>query len=203
MIKRIFVALVIVTITGCAKPVSYTLSGRYMLLRPVVIVVPPVEWGPGVETKREGVDELLRTIVIEKLKSLNYDARTFEDAAAGAGPSVRKDPEGMPPHELARTLKSDGVLYMEITEWDEKLFVTYASLRVGVNFELYSATGEMLWRAGYRTKESDLRLDKPTMELAVIKTFEPRLQRLVDLVFATLPSGPERTGEKRFFDWLP
>ncbi len=201
MKRRIFLFLILAAAAGCARPVAYNLSARYMLLRPSVVAVMPVEWEADIDTKRRGVDGLLRTIVIEKLKSLNYQPLPVEEVDKRL--KELKDPENMAPHELAGALNGDSVLYVRITEWDEKLFVTYASLKVGVDFELYSATGERLWQAGYITSESDIRLDRTTMELAVIETFEPRLERLVDLVFATLPRGVERVKKKRFFDWLP
>jgi hypothetical protein len=142
-------------------------------------------------------------MALARLKSLNYavlDLEEVDEKYLKLGSGRFKE---MNPGEVSRFFGADAVLYTRITKWEEKLLVAYASLEIGAGFELYSADGTMLWKAHYSTSESDIKFDRTSMELAVIKVYEPRIQRVVNAVFSTLPPGLKRKEEKRFFDWLP
>jgi hypothetical protein len=197
--KRAIILFLSAAVFGCSNIPIYTISENYSSLAPNTVVVLPV-WG---DVEDANVRRLFRTMALARLNSLNYSVLALEEVDEKylkLGSGRFKD---MNPGEVSRFFGADAVLYTRITKWEEKLLVTYASLEIGAGFELYSADGTMLWKAHYSTSEYDIKFDKSSMELAVIMVYEPRIQRVVDAVFSTLPSGLKPKEEKRFFDWLP
>jgi hypothetical protein len=197
--KGLLLLFLIAAVFGCSNAATYTVAEDYGSLSPRTVVVLPVD---GVEEDAT-VRRLFRTMASAKLRSLNYavlDLEQVDEKYLKLGSGRFRD---MDPAEVSRFFDADAVLYTRIIEWEEKFLVTYASLRIGAGFELYSADGKRLWESAYTTKESDIKFDKTSVEFSVIKVYEPRVQRVVDAVFATLPQGLERKEEKRFFDWLP
>lgn len=201
MIKRLSALfLIALFLTGCSNAVKTTLSERYGMNSPGTVAVAPVVWEAGVESRDAA--GTFREMTAGKLKELNYRAVPLESidkryAELGASAATKS------PAELAKLLGADAVLFIKIREWTISRFVTYASLTIEADYELYSATGERLWSAGYSTRDADLRLDKKSMEYAIIKAYEPKVQRFVDAVFTTLPGASARSGERTFFKWLP
>ncbi len=204
MIRRYLILTALLAVMyGCANPVKSTLSPRYNDSRPYTIAIAPVAWEGQSDGEDKEIARLFRTMTGEKLNAMNYRVVAPEDPEIKKPDSQAKDVAGLS-RQLAADLDSDAVLYIHITGWDKDRMVTYAALAVKARFEIYSSGGEPLWRAEYSTKESDLRLDKKPLEMAVIKIYEPRVQRFVDAVFSTLPQGgvPKRA-QKTFFQWLP
>ncbi len=188
-------------LAGCGTPIQYTVSDQYLRIRPHTIAILPVEWMAADNKEANGISYLLRTMTREKLKSMNYQTISLEEIDGKYG----KTAAGKSPVEIARLLNADAVLYIGVEEWKKTEFVTYASLNVKTRFELYSARGTRLWEAEYHDREMDLRLDTKPMEFAVIKAYEPKMQRLVDSSLTTLPQGdatPRQTKET-YFQWLP
>ncbi len=209
--KRIIptlLVLLLLTAAGCGNPVRYRLAEDYTLHAPVTVAVLPVE---GAVEDRE-VKEFFRAAAAEKLRELGYDVI---DPARVDEVYVRVEDtrlNGMSPKEAASLLGTDAVLHIDITKWRKKLLTPYASLKVGAEFVLYASDGRRLWKARYRTKESDLRLDRQALEFGIIKAYEPRIERIVGSVFVTLPSAQlpeeldkkeEEDGPREFFQWLP
>ena len=206
--KRIVPFLLVfflLTAAGCGNPVRYRLAEDYTLHAPVTVAVLPVEGA--VEDRR--VKEFFRAAAAEKLRELGYDVL---DPARVDEVYTRVDDDGMPPQDAASLLGADAVLHIDITKWRKKLLTPYASLKVGAEFVLYASDGRRLWKARYRTKESDLRLDRQALEFGIIKAYEPRIERIVSSVFVTLPSAQlpeepdkkeEEDGPREFFQWLP
>ncbi len=201
MIKRLSALLLLVLLAaGCSNAVKTTISDRYTASQPRSIAVAPVVWSGGVEDK--GVAETFRTMTAEKLKELGYGVVSPEDVDAAFG-KLGPAAASKTPAELAVLAGTDAVLFIKIREWDISRFVTYASLKVKADYELYSATGERLWTANYSISDADLRLDRSSMEYAIIKAYEPKVQRFVDAVFTTLPKAQARSNARTFFQWLP
>lgn len=204
MIKRYFmIAAALLVMYGCANPVKSTLSPRYNDSRPYTIAIAPVAWEGQSEGEARDIARLFSAMTGEKLRSMNYRVVATEETETTAPGPKAQDAANLS-RQLAANLNSDAVLYIHVTGWDKDRLATYAALVVKARFELYSSAGEPLWKAEYSTKESDLRLEKKPLELAVIKIYEPRVQRFVDAVFSTLPMGsvPRQT-QKTFFQWLP
>ncbi len=197
---RVFLIIVSLFIYGCGNPVTYVLSERYDLIHPYTIAIMPVEWD-NMEQRDEEVARLFRIMTFDRLQSLNYKPIPLETVDRRYGELSVVG--GVEPSLMAKGLGVDGVLYIRIIRWKKRLFVPYASLKVGAEFVLYGMDGTELWRARYSTKESDIRLDRSTMELAIIKAYEPRIQRIVDRVFTTLPAMQREHRKKTYFEWLP
>lgn len=193
-------ALALVFLAGCATVVDTTLSERYGQMRPYRIAVAPVIWeGWGDEFK--DASRLFRTMTAEKLRAMNYDALPLEEIDR-----VYPDSASLKTADaahVAAALGADAVLYIHLTQWDSSELLTYASLKVAATYEMYYKDGGRLWQASYHTKEADIRLDTPSMELALLKAFEPRVQRFVDVIFTALPQGQPPSKDERFFQWLP
>lgn len=202
MIKRLLpLFMLLAFLSGCANAVRTTLSERYAANSPGTVAVVPVFWQADAEGKEVGYT--FRMMTVEKLKDLNYRVvppAAVDDAYIKLGSSSMA---GKSPAELAALLNADAVLFIRIKTWTVDRFVTYASLKVEAAYELYSATGERLWKAEYATRDADLRLDRKSMEYAIIKAYEPKVQRFVDAIFSTLPQAQARTNARSFFKWLP
>lgn len=202
MTKKIAGFLILLLIlAGCGSPIQYVVSDQYLRIRPHTIAVLPVEWGAEVNGETDGISYLLRTMASEKLKSMNYKTLPLEETDAKIGKTFT----GKDPVEIARLLNADAILYIGVDEWKKTEFVTYASLNVKTRFELYSSRGTKLWGAEYHDRDMDLRLDTKSMEFAVIKAYEPKMQRLVDSSLTTLPQGDAtpRAAKETYFQWLP
>lgn len=195
--------LIIIIFSGCANTVRYTTSERFALAAPYTVAILPIEWAEDAGEQDNEAAYLFRTMELEKLKGMDYHPVPLEEVDErylSLGGNFFKE---RGPKETARLLKADSVLYTRITEWDRDIFVTYAYINVAARFELYSKNGERLWEATYRIKDSDIRLDTKSVELAIVKSYEPKVQRFIDHVFSTLPPGTPPTEKKLFFQWLP
>lgn len=203
MIKRILAALVLVVIAGCGNTVKTTLSERYGAARPLKVAVLPVVWEEQAADEANEVSYLFRTMTSQKLLSKNYRVIALEEIDEAFLKQGKAAFFARKPEEIAKSLGADAVLYTKVTQWDKSAFITYISLDIEALYEMYSASGERLWDAEYVTEEADITLDTSSAEYAVLKAYEPRVQRFVDIVFTTLPDS-EATGQTRkFFQWLP
>jgi hypothetical protein len=194
--------LACLALTGCNPGVKKAVSKRFGLFNPYTVAVLPLEFaetdsGGALE---EDVDALFRKMISERLKRMKY--RPLE-AAEVDEKRPAPDGAGRNPGRVAGLMGSDAVLYTTITEWKSDIVVRYAYLKVSAVFELYSKNGTLLWRAAHDIKESDIRLEKRSLELAIIKAYEPSVQRFINVVFSTLPASTPRTEKKTFFEWLP
>ncbi|MEK7773481.1 MAG: hypothetical protein AAB307_03970 [Deltaproteobacteria bacterium] len=206
-IGRLLVLVAAVAVlAGCASSVSYTLDPGYGKASPVKIAVLPVIISgkdPGASEDRD-IGRLFRGMSFERLRQMNYRPVPLEEIDGrlnrpGEGRLMDKTPR-----EAAMALDADAVLYIRLTGWDKGKLPAYASLEVEGSYELYSSDGRRLWDASYSTKEADLGLDGKTMELGVLKAYEPRIQRFVDAVFSTLPQREANGHEQEtFYQWLP
>lgn len=188
--------------SGCAAGVKHTLYERYEKVKPSTAAVLPVVWDNEPEGKKEAaaVAGLFRQMSFEKIASMGYKPQPLDETdkrLAGLNPSQR------PAKDALAALKTDSALLIRIIDWDSSMIAAYSSLKVKALFELYSKDGELLWKASYSTKESDAKLDVKPMELAVLKAYEPRVQRFVDMVLSTLPRAEEPPSGETFFEWLP
>lgn len=204
MIKKIFLILAAGFIfTGCGNAVKNTLSEQYQVTRPYKIAVLPVIWEHQSTDDVNDVSYLFRVMSADKLRGMNYKVLPLQEIddrfiKEGRSAFFEKKPE-----EIARLFEADAVLYTKVIEWDKTSFVTYASLDMEAAFEMYSSSGSLLWTAEYATGESDLRLDSASAEYVVLKAYEPRVQRFIDIVFTTLPAGVAPKEAKQYFQWLP
>lgn len=191
---------------GCARDVSSTLSPDWASARPYTVAVMPIEWkafGAATEKEKSDVSYVFRVMTRDRLKAMNYSTvpleRIDEEYLKLGSARFSK----MKPREAAALFNADAVLYVRVTTWDTDRLATYASLKMAASFDIHSQRGTLLWSASHTTKESDLRLDTAPLELAVIKAYEPRVQRFISAVFSKLPVGEEPAAKRSFYNWLP
>lgn len=180
---------------GCSNAVRFTLSDDYVNQGPYTVVVLPVKAHIVLGPREKGIKALFRDYAAQRLNAMGFSPIAFNDDDAKYA--------GVSPKEAAAMLGADAALNIRLTGWEESSFVTYAGLEMSAVFELYGKDGSILWQASYSTKESDITLEKAPLELALIKAYEPRIERFVDAVLSTLPR-PQRPGAKDgYFQWLP
>ena len=201
MVKKYSILILLLTlVAGCGHAVKHTVSTEHYRLKPHTVALLPVVWkGDAKEAEKNEVSLVFNDMVAEKVRSLGYAVTVVDEDDARAA-----DAATTPPAELARRFGAETVMYSSITGWDTDQLETYAALTLRARFNLYSANGSELWKAEHTSKKSDLRLDKRPMEIAIIDAWEPKVQRFIDIVFATLPRSETPAGaQEKYFDWLP
>lgn len=193
--------MVCIAAVSCTAPVRHSLNEDFSSARPGSVAIAPVIG----EAKDPAVRDFIRRLVAEKLKAKGYGVLPLDEVDASLSKLfAREDAEENFLDNIGR-LGADSVFLVNVTEWDESLLMPYASLDVAMEFTLYGKDGKTLWTASYSTGESDFSADKEALSLGVIKTYEPRLERMAARMLHTLPViEAERKPEeaKKFFDWL-
>lgn len=100
------------------------------------------------------------------------------------------------PRELGKLLGVDVLLYTTVTEFSTTYLLTYASMTVGARFKLLNArTGERLWESDHQVKERKLATDTKSMEetakFAVLQSYTPYVQQVINVSLATQADGPQ------------
>lgn len=203
MKKLITILFFFVFITGCGNLVQHTVSNEYSSLSPKTVTIMPIVYRDTANKEYQDISDKFRVMSYQKLRNLNYQVLPLESVDEKYQGIGRSWFEGKSYGDVANYFGTDAILYIQIKEWDKDRFVTYTALKMDARFEMYSATGVKLWEAEYTTKESDLRLEKKSIELALHQAYEPRIQRLIDAVFATLPPREYQKEQKSYFQWLP
>lgn len=206
LLTVLFFAFVIVWSGGCGTPVKYDVSPVLKARTPRKVAVLPVIWHDAIQPESKDISRLFKVMTAERLTAMGYEVMPLDQTdtevkALGAHWFKEKTAS-----DIARMLKADAVIYINVTLWDLDRLLAYAGLKVEADYEMDSFDGEKLWAAKYATKESDLSLDKGQIELAVFKTYEPRVRRFVDAVLSTLPKPeavPVRKEKEDYFKWLP
>ncbi|MEE8185441.1 MAG: hypothetical protein V3T96_03460 [Thermodesulfobacteriota bacterium] len=203
-ITFLILAIFLVFSNGCSNKVRYSLMPEFEEFPPRTIAVMPID-----NALEEDEDKpLLRSVINERLKQLGYKTMPLEGVdkeILSLQPEDDGANDGLDRMETARLLGVDAVMYTTITEWNKRLFLYYASLTIGVRFELYNIHGEKVWTAEYRVGESDISADRKYLRLLMHETYEPMVVNLVSRAFSTLPSGilDKGIGSKEYYDWLP
>lgn len=196
-------ALILLFGAGCTKVVHHDVASGFDRLVPYTVAVLPVEWAPEAGKPDKDVARLFRKTEVERLRKKFYAApavETVDEVYGRLGEGFFRDKA---PGEIASALETDAVLTTTVTRWRGDVVVSYAYVELGARFTLYNRDGTVLWSAEHKVDDSDIRLDRESMEIAIIDVYEPRVQRLVDLVFQTLPNGVPPSERRKFFDWLP
>ncbi|MBI5327287.1 MAG: DUF799 family lipoprotein [Deltaproteobacteria bacterium] len=190
---------------GCSGAIKYSLAPDYNAKIPNIVAVLPVE---GYKENKDA-QYLFRIMAHDKLVQMGYSPISLEAVDAKLlGSGMRMDElSRKTPKELAAICGADSLLYITITEWDDTMFLSYASQTIEAKFELYDgAGGGRLWEAEFHAEDSDLNLETDVIKLGVIKVYEPVIQRIVDAVFSTMPDNKMiagRSPKKTYYDWLP
>mgnify|MGYP001562315361 FL=1 len=205
MMKIIFICIFMSLVSGCGSAVQYTLTADYNERMPSIIAVMPV----GGDIGDKDAHYLFRTMTYEKLIQAGYSPislETVDDRLLRSG-MRRGEFYNKTPKELASILGADSILYTTVTEWDSTVFLSYASMKIGAKLELYDGvSGEKLLESEFKTKDSDMSLEKNVVEFGIIKTYEPVIQRVIDAIFSIMPAAKMTARgkpQKNYYDWLP
>ncbi len=198
--------LVVLALQGCASKVDYDLTREFSVVPLRDVAIARVAWPQGRWESDEAdaaraIGGIFREMTEERLKHLNYavvPSGVVDKRIDSAGMDARV----ASPADVVRAAGADAVLFITVDRWDVDTVLTYKSLEIEATYELYSGTGTLLWRAYYSTSEADLGLDEERVRLTVVDIYEPRVQRFVDAVMATLPRNTVEAPPKRYFDWL-
>ncbi len=196
----IVAVLTSILLSGCSHAVKYSVDDIMRVHTPRTVAVLPIVWSENVDKQDSVVASIFRSMTNKKLRTHNYKTPTLKSVDDVI---ERKKLDVKNPATIANKLGTDSVLVIEITDWESDMLLTYAYLKLKARFTLYSKEGEKLWSAEHSTAESDIRLDKKSMELAIIKVYEPRVQRFINDLFSTMPVCNALAKRKEYFDWLP
>lgn len=206
MIKKfMLVCMAIFLVSSCSwTTTDNTLSDKFRKERPYTLAVLPVEWASDVPEKRKAI-ELFRAMSSDKLLTMGYRLVPLETVDAVYLKSDAPAMTEKPLAGMAEKLDADGLVLIQVADWDIDHLGSYASLNIEAAFSIYSKKGELIWNSSYKTSESDASpdFDSEPVDLAVVKAYEPRILRFVEAIFATLPQAEKPGSESTFFDWLP
>ncbi len=205
MIKRILPILILpllfLSLTGCGGVVKSNLAEGFRGVLARRVAVMPVIWDAHGTAEGDSVEigRLFRRIASESLRSRGYATLDAGVVDARLGEFADKDPG-----DIAAALGVEAVLFLHVDKWKIRTLANYAALNIEASYTLYSARNSVrLWRAEYATGESDMKLDKASLKLSIIEIFEPRIARLTNAVFDTLPVYNGVVKQERLYDWLP
>lgn len=191
--------LLLLTLAGCGNSVNYTLSQGFRPDMAATVAVMPVLWDAGEGAEKEEIGKLFRSIAVENLRVRGYGVKRAE-----AVDSRLQEFIDLNPGDIASALGVDAVLFLHVNKWKTRVFANYAALNIEALYTLYSSRNSAtLWSAIYATGESDIRFDKATLKLSIIEIYEPRIARLTNSVFDTLPVYEGVQKQERLYDWLP
>ncbi len=190
--------LLIILLTGCGGSVKYNLSSGFRPGRIRTVAVMPVVWDAGKVEGSAEIGGIFRRIAIERLMARGYRVARKEVVDARLKEFADKDPGG-----VASSLGVDAVLFIHVDRWKTRTFANYAALKMRAVYNLYSRDSATLWSAVYATGESDIRFDRASLKLSIIEIYEPRIARLTNSVFDTLPVYKGVEKEEKLYDWLP
>ncbi len=200
--RRILVVSLLVLLLGCANSVRHTISTTFNDVRLETVAVLPVEFEATPLADSKLADSIIRKLINRGLAYKGYKPLPLEVVNERMKSIAPEGVDGPGYKTVVEMLGADAVLYPVITEWDEDLFILYASLVIAGRIELYGGDGERLWSARYKTGDSIFKFDRAYLEL-FLEAYEPLLERLIDTILYTLPSEKDGAGYKRYFDWLP
>jgi len=185
-------------LAGCGGAVKHTLSDGFIAKKPATVAVMPVLWDADETKNSVEIGKLFRSIAVTRLISRGYGVARMEVVDARLDEFADKDPD-----EIAKALGVKAVLIIHVEKWKTRTLANYAALKMKALYSLYGRDASTLWRAVYATGESDIRFDKASLKLSIIEIYEPRIARLSNSIFDTLPIYEGVTKDEPLYDWLP
>ena len=183
----------LILLAGCATVNTQIeeLSPQYGELSPRSILVLPIMN----ETPDLDAPEAFRPRVQDGVRRRGYqtvDAGTVDETLREEGVIEAGQVNIYSPRELGELFETDAVLYTVVTEWKTTYFVAYAMIGVGARFELVDTRTEtVLWKWEKAIYDRRVAMDRETaLETAIfaLQPYEPYVDRVVSMAFATLPA---------------
>ncbi len=190
--------LISLFVNGCKAKIPYDISSEFNNNPPYTIALMPAE-GSGEDAQR-----IFIKVLAPKLKEKGYNPVILPVAKLEAE-GLRGNKEDIV--QFANTHNLDAVLFTHIEEWEKRNLKFYISFKVKADFEMFAgSSGERIWESNNRVVDSTKKIGIEMARIAEQRYFEPYVQRVVDVSFATLPDFPEedifnKMG-KGSYDWL-
>jgi len=198
--------------------VNYKLLPLFEEINPQKVAVLPIDYHANINLfspesrdagdeaiEYSGIDKMVRTLIVEKVKRLGYNILLLEandERVSFIRDRLSKIKNKSDQERSEVVSDADAILRATITEWDIDTFFIYASLSIEIEFELYSKTLGSLWEAKYQIDDSTFTLDKDYVGQFVLM-YEPMLEKIVDAAFYTMPAQSKHRAGSGHYDWLP
>jgi hypothetical protein len=198
--RYLIVFLGLIVLTGCAGD-SYKIkaSENFPNLRPSTIAVLPVMN----ETVDLDAPKVFPKYIKKALLARGYyvaDQEVIDKMLKEEGIKEAGQISAIPENVLGESLHVQGLLYTTVTAWKTVYIGVYASVTVGVRFDLIDAkTSELIWRAEDEETDSIFAVDDDsvaeTAAFAAFQAYEPYAEKLVYRLLGKLPIGPFGTSD--------
>lgn len=198
LIRKFTFLFLIILLSSCSSKLKHKVKDEFFEKKIQKLLIADVQ-SDRLEV-REGARELLFDLTGKALIEKGYEVFGFQD---GEGLDIKKKIKKKDIEDILNDCDCDGLLTIRYKTWKETSFITYVSFKTKVEYKLYSKEGELLWKALYKQKDSDLRLHKEPVEYALIKAFEPTILRIVSASIFAMPNPVLSSSDETFFQWLP
>lgn len=188
------VILGIMLFTGCAFRSPDTVKKDSDKSTAKVIAVLPVDN----KTHDLKASQLLRLKVLDELYFKGYSKLPLEVIDKKLDPLYANDknvPGVVSPSVIKELVGADAAMYCTLAEGNRKANLFYVPVTVAAHCELRSTqTGEIIWRAEYKTTSRNFDLPGKSLEMKSYEAFESVIENVVNKVLETLPDGPNLKG---------
>ncbi len=189
------VILGMILYNGCAAKAPNAMKNDSEKLTAKVIAVLPVNN----KTLDMKAPQLLRLKVLDELYFKGYSRLPLEVIDKKLEliyNSEKKSSAGvLAPDVIRELIGADAAMYCTLTEGKRTSSLFYVPVTVAAHCELRSTqTGEVLWRAQYKTTSRNFDLPGKSLEMKSYESFETVIEEVVNKVLETLPDGPNLKG---------
>ncbi len=189
------VILGILLCNGCASKASNALKKDAEKSAAKVIAVLPVNN----KTPDMKAPQLLRLKVLDELYFKGYSKLPLEVIDKKLEliyNNEKKSIDGVvSPGVVKELIGADAAMYCTLTEGNRIASLFYVPVTIAARCELRSTqTGEILWRAQYKTTSRNFDLPGKSLEMKSYEAFETAIEEVVNKVLETLPDGPNLKG---------
>lgn len=193
------VAMVMFVLTSCGGTISHKLSNEYPPKDLTTVTVLPIS-GFADPAAKEVFRSMIRTALSDKNFVVLLDSAA-EEVYLRLG---KVKFYSLDPKDMALAIGADMVMFCKVYKMEVTDTAGYKALDISAGYKLFDNKGELLWESDHEIGDSGFGFDPELNELAVIEAYEPKVQRLVDASFTTLPSLPHNISESGgHYGWLP
>lgn len=198
-LRTIQFVMILFVITSCGGSISHKLSKDYPPKDLRSVVVLPISGYAEPKAK-----EVFRTFIKTALSDKNFAVLPDSAAEAVYLKLGKVSFYSLKPKDMARAIGADMVMFCKVYKMEVTDGAGYKALDISIGYKLFDKNGELLWESDHEIGDSGFGFDPKLNELAVIETYEPKAQRLVDASFTTLPPLPDNTVDRSgHYGWLP
>ena len=197
----LYLLVVVFLLSGCLPKTPHTLVPDYQSRTPLSIAVLPVQN----ETVDLDAPKAFRPKILNAIQNKGYlspPTTGIDHTLAQKDIKEAGQLGALTPQEIGTCLNVDALLYSTVTTWNTKYLVVYSSINVGARFQLIDAkTGQQLWESKREVSEKRFGADEEQMKgnlaFALLKRYEPYIDKVINSTLSTLPNGPNYVQDKK------